>query len=369
MKAWRVHAIGDMRLDEVPDPPLRPGFVRIQVAVVQPSVTEVLRFTGQAARRAEEFAKLIDQGPVQLFGHEASGLVVEAAPDVTSLAPGDRVAIFSSKLRCGQCRHCRAGLPEGCTDQSHIGQDIPGCFAEYAVLPADCLVKLKPGVSYSDGAVIQSMTSALKAVVAAELQPGDVVAVLGQGAMGLGVTQLAKALGARQVIATARRPRSLEIAARLGADVTVSAREVDPADTVRDLTGGVGVDVAFETAGGATAAGLSGYETFFQAARMVKPGGKVVVASSLVEPVTLPGLQLFQAVGMSIIFDSGFRRDMREFMVDLIAGRRLRFDDMITHRFEGIDRVPDAFTVTGNKREHDAINPAQVAITPSPAGS
>jgi hypothetical protein len=73
VKAWRVHGFGDMRLDEVPEPPLEPGYVRIGVAVVQPSVTEVIRFNGHAANRSEEFARLIEAGPVQLFGHEAPG--------------------------------------------------------------------------------------------------------------------------------------------------------------------------------------------------------------------------------------------------------------------------------------------------------
>jgi threonine dehydrogenase-like Zn-dependent dehydrogenase len=356
-----------MRLDEVPDPELRPGFVKVQIAVVQPSVTEVLRFHGHAAPRSEEFRKLIEQGPPrQLFGHEASGLVVEVAPDVTSLKPGDPVAIFGTKFLCGQCPYCKAGLPGACVKPEHIGQEIPGCFAEYAALPAGCLVKLTPAVSYSEGAVIQSMTSCLRSVVAAEIQPGDTVAVLGQGAMGLGITQLAKAMGARQVIATARRASSLAMAESLGADATVNAVESDPVAAVRDLTGGIGVDIAFDAAGGSTSAGLSGYDTFFQATRMTRPGGKVVVSAGLVEPVTLPeGLRMLQATGIRLIFDAGVRRDMRAFMVDLVASERLRLKSMVTHRFEGIDSVPEAFAVTLDKRKHDAINPAQAVISPA----
>lgn len=363
MKAWRVYAFGDMRLDEVPDPILRPGYVLVEVKVVQPSVTEVIRFHGRAARRTAQFKRLIDSGPAQVFGHEAAGRVLEVAPDVESLRPGDPVAIFSNKKTCGRCRFCRAGYQEGCLDKLAIGQHIPGCFAELAALPAECLVKLPDGVSFSEGATVQAMTSAFKSVLAADIRPGDVVAVLGQGAMGLASTQIAKAVGARMVIGTARRRRSIEMALHVGADVAVNAGDVDPVAAVLDLTGGIGVDVAIETAGGSTAEGLAGYETFFQAVRMVRPGGKVVVASSLVEPATLPdGFQMFQSTGISLVFDAGFQRDMREFLMDLIASKRLRLEPLITHTLDGIAAVPEAFEITGNKRRYNAINPAQVVI-------
>lgn len=363
MRAWQIHAFGDMRLEEVPDPVPDAGDVLVQIRVAQPSVTEVIRFNGNAARRSGEFRKLIEQGPTQLFGHEAAGEVVEVGANVQTLRPGDRVAVFSSRTSCGTCRFCKESLPEGCLAPRRIGQEIAGCFAEYAALPETCLVKLTDDVTFSDGAVVQSATSAFKSTLAAGIQPGDIVVVLGQGAMGLATTQLAKAFGARTVIATARRPSSIATARELGADVVINPQEVDAVEAVRELTGGVGAHVAFETAGGSPAEGLAGYTTFLQAAEMLRPGGKLVVASSLVEPVTLPGLQFLQGPGISVVFDAGFQRDMRGTLVDLIASRRLRFGPMVTHSLEGIEAVPEAFEITGNKRAHDAINPAQVVIS------
>jgi len=363
MRAWRIHGFGDMRLDEVPDPILDPGRVIVQVRVVQPSVTEVIRFNGNAARRSKEFEALIAAGPVQVFGHEASGTVVEVADDVTSLKVGDRVAIFSGKQYCKSCRFCAAGFSKACLDPLRIGQEIKGCFAEYASLPAECLVRLPDGVTFSDGAVIQSLTSAFRSVLDADIQPGDVVAVFGQGAMGLAATQLAKVLGARAVFTTARRPLSREVSAQLGADVVIDATQEDPVEALLRLTGGIGVDVAVEAAGGSTAEGLAGYDTFFQAVDAVRPGGTVVVASSLVEPVTIPTFQRFQGKGMRVVFSTGFRRDMRAFVVEMIASGRLRIAPMVTHSLDGLESVPRAFEITGNKRAFDAINPCQVVVS------
>lgn len=363
MKAWRIYAFGDMRLDDVPDPAPVSGSVLVKVKVAQPSVTEVVRFHGHGARRIDQFKKLIEeQAPVQLFGHEASGEVVATSEGVRRLEVGDRIAIYASSVTCGQCRFCRASLPRGCVGRRNIGQHIPGCFAEYAVLPEECLAKLPPEVSYNEGAVIQSLTSALAAVHVANIRMGDVVAVLGQGAIGLCITQLARVSGARMVIVTARRQRSVETAKLLGADVVINARETDAVDAVLGLTGGVGVDIVFDAAGGSSAEGLSGYETFFQALKIARPGGKVVEASSLVDPVTIPTFQLFQHPGISLLFPSEFARDMREYLVDLIATRRLRLGPTLTHIFNGIESVPQAFEVTGNKGKYDAINPAQVVI-------
>lgn len=363
MKAWRIHGFGDMRLDEVPDPIVAPGQALIQIRVVQPSVTEVIRFNGNTARRSKEFEALIHAGPVQLFGHEASGTVIKVAEDVSSLRAGDRVAIFSGKQYCHSCRFCVAGYAKACLNPLRIGQEIKGCFAEYAALPAECLVKLADDVTFRDGAVIQSLTSAFRSVLDADIRPGDVVAVFGQGAMGLAATQLAKVLGARLVFTTARRQSSRDISAELGADVVIDVTQEDPVESLLRLTGGIGVDVAVEAAGGSTAEGLAGYDTFFQAVDAVRPGGTVVVASSLVEPVTIPTFQRFQGKGMRVVFSTGFRRDMRAFVVEMIASERIRIAPMVTHSLDGLESVPRAFEITGNKRAFDAINPCQVVVS------
>lgn len=91
MKAWRVHGYGDMRLEEVPDPVVRPGWVKLRIRVAQPSITETLLFGGAKTFLHGKVGEIIARGPRQLFGHEFSAEVVEIGADVESVRVGDRV--------------------------------------------------------------------------------------------------------------------------------------------------------------------------------------------------------------------------------------------------------------------------------------
>jgi threonine dehydrogenase-like Zn-dependent dehydrogenase len=87
-----MHGYGDMRLDEVPDPVVKPGWVKVRIRVAQPSITEALLFRGAKTYLHGKVAELLARGPAQLFGHEFSAVVAETGEGVQSLAPGDRVA-------------------------------------------------------------------------------------------------------------------------------------------------------------------------------------------------------------------------------------------------------------------------------------
>lgn len=135
MKAWRFHGFGDMRLDEVPEPVCRPGHVIAEPLCVQPSVTEAQLAFGIPTLAYEAIKRRLEtEAPVQLFGHEFCARVVEVGEGVTRVRPGDRVAA-RAKLPCGSCAFCLEGKNYLCRKGPIIGFQLPGCFAERALLP------------------------------------------------------------------------------------------------------------------------------------------------------------------------------------------------------------------------------------------
>jgi threonine dehydrogenase-like Zn-dependent dehydrogenase len=344
MKAWRIYAFGDMRLDEVPEPVVRPGWVKARIRVVQPSITETLLFGGAKTYGYGKIEKAMAAGPAQVFGHEFSAEVVEVGADVVSLKPGMRVA-------------ARGSHPDGI-----VGFDYPGAFAEYGLFPESLLAVLPDHVSDSEGAAIQPLTDALAAVHAADITLGDVVVVIGQGSMGLACLQVAATAGAGLVIAVARRDAVLDISRTVGADVTINAMREDPVALVRHLTGGKGADVVFETAGGPPEQGLAGNATLIQAAEMLRDNGKVVGVAFDGEAAVLP-YATFRQRSIRYLFPSMLDRRMFEATVNLVASGRVDLKPMITRILDGIDKVPEAFELTANKARHGLINPAQVVIS------
>jgi alcohol dehydrogenase len=224
-------------------------------------------------------------------GHEGAGVVVEAGAGVQDLEPGDHVVfIFSSS--CGQCRNCvrgrpnvclvwpavraRGELPTGGRRLSRNGEFIAhysgiSCFAEYAVMARSSLVKIDQSVSLVDAAMFGCavQTGVGAAVNTAGVRPGDIVAVIGLGGVGLSCMLGAKVAGAQQVIAIDLSDDKLGLARQLGVTQTFNAADPDCVEAIKEATGG-GVDYAFEMAGSTQALAL-GYQ-------MLVRGGSVVSA-------------------------------------------------------------------------------------------
>ena len=362
MKAWRFHAIGDMRLDEVPDPQVEPGGVLVKVTVAQPSVTEVIRARGGETLGADYVRQAIaESAPVQLMGHEFAGEVVAVGAGVTWLKVGDKVASGRSRLPCYKCELCLGGLPDYCRKGPSVGRELPGCFAEYVSLPAEVFVRLPAEVSDSEGACIQALTGCVDAVATAELQMGDTVVVFGQGTMGLAILQVARASGAGLVFTTDVRDEVLKLSKTLGADETINAAAVDPVERVLQLTRGNGVDVAFESAGGSAKQGLAGATALKQAIQATRDVGKVVQVAMFGGPVEL-NLNELRAKALQYLFPAPTNRKLMEHSVRLVATGQVKLKPTITHVLHGLDKLPEAFEITANKARYGALNPAQIVL-------
>ena len=361
MKAWRFYGFGDMRLDEIPVPELRPGHVLAQMLVVQPSVTEAQLAFGIPTLAFEKIShRLATEAPVQLFGHEYCARIVDVGPGVTRFQPGDRIAA-RAKLPCQDCPLCNAGRMHLCRKGPIIGFQLPGCFSEYALLPEIALTLVDDRISDSEAACLQSLSDSVASVETANIRVGDTVALFGQGSMGLECMQIARVSGAGRIIAVDVRPEACAMARQLGADNVINAAEQDPVAAIRDLTGGNGADVTFECAGGSPKQGLAGVKTLLQAIDATRSGGTIVGVSWFGGPIEFP-VDVLRERSLRYVFPDISTLEHLEHTVRLVAAGRVNLKPAITHVLQGIDKVPEAFEITANKGRYQAINPAQVVI-------
>ena len=360
MRAWRFYGFGDMRLDEIPPPQLRDGHVLAKVLCVQPSVTEAQLAFGVRTLAYDRIRERLEtEAPVRLFGHEFCARVLEV-PSGSRFQPGDRVAA-RAKLPCGECSLCHSGAGRLCRSGPIIGFQLPGCFAELALLPENALVRVDERLSDNEAACLQSLSDSLAAVETADLRLGDSVAIFGQGSMGLECLQAARCSGAGLTVTVDVREEACRLSSELGAHVAIDARNADPVEAIRDLTGGHGADIVFECAGGSPQQGLAGSKTLAQAIAAVRPGGKLVGVSWFGHPLEMD-IDGLRERSLRLLFPDISTYAHLEHTVRLAAGGQVQLKPMITHVLQGLESVPQAFEITANKGKYGAINPAQAVL-------
>ncbi len=185
------------------------------------------------------------------LGHEVAGEVVAVGEQVTTPRVGDRVCLHYL-VTCRQCPDCLAGREQFCATGKMLGHFTDGGWAEYIAVPARNAVPLPPSVPFAQGAIMMcSSSTSLHALRKGRLAAGETVLVVGAGGLGMSAVQLARALGAADVIAVDRDPAKLALAERFGAR-TLQAADLTPEAVVaqvRAMTHGRGVDVALELVG------------------------------------------------------------------------------------------------------------------------
>ena len=269
MKAIRLTAAGrPVELHDVPVPELGPRDVLVRVMAA-----------GICHSDAHYRAGRSPAYPLPLtLGHEVAGVVERAGDAVTLVRAGDRVCLHYL-IACGDCFHCSRGSEQFCRTGSMIGHFRDGGWAEHVAVPERNCVRLPDAIPFEHGAVLMcSSSTALHALRKGRLAGGDTVAVFGVGGLGMSAVQLARALGALDVFAVDLDAAKLRVAEGYGA-IPVHARDADPVDAIRRLTGGRGVDVALELIGLPL--------TVRQAVQSLAVQGRAVVAGLADEPMAL----------------------------------------------------------------------------------
>ena len=287
-----------------------------------------------------------------VLGHEGAGVVEAVGPGVTHVQPGDHVVIAFG-ARCGRCYYCLRGMVHLCTPDS--GPAAPrlrrgeqrihqftgvGSFAERTTVPATNVVPIPAEVPLASAALIAcGVATGVGAVLrTARVPAGADVLVIGTGGVGLNVVQGARLAGAARIIAADRLDAKLALARQFGATDTINAAREDVLARVRALTGGRGVDYAFEVIGLPETVLLA-----YEAAR--KGGIAVVVGVGAPEAtVALPVLALTRTARTVIGCAYGSIQPQADFplLVTLYQLGKLRLDELISRRF-ALDEINDAF--------------------------
>jgi L-iditol 2-dehydrogenase len=263
MHASFLHGIRDVRLEQCPIPRPGPGEVLLQVASVGVCGSDVHYYLdGRIGHQVVE-------API-IMGHEFSARVAGLGEGVSGLEAGQLVAVEPG-ISCGECEFCLQGHPNLCPDVRFCGTPpINGVFAEYTLMPAPNCFPLPEGFSPDDGALLEPLGIGIHSVDLAHIKAGETVAILGAGPIGLLIAAVARASGAGAIYMTEPLAYRRKFAREYIADAVFDPNEEQVVAQIERLTAGRGVDVAFEAAGA--------LETPQQAAEMVCPGGRVILA-------------------------------------------------------------------------------------------
>jgi 2-desacetyl-2-hydroxyethyl bacteriochlorophyllide A dehydrogenase len=257
MKAVRLHAPDDLRLDEVDVP--RPGYGEV---VLKVWLTGICGTDLHIAKGNFPAPNL----PLTL-GHEFSGTIAEIGAGVDNLALGEKV-VADINISCGSCYFCLRGQKLFCLTVSQIGVHRAGALAEYVLVPASNVQVLPAGISLDSAAYIEPLACAIHGQDRIDIRSGDRVLIIGGGPMGLAHVALAKLSGASLVVVSEPDPARREIARLMGADELVDPLVSDLDETVAALTDGIGPDIVIEAVGSV--------RTYEAAVSVVRRGGKIL---------------------------------------------------------------------------------------------
>jgi len=303
----------DVRLEEVPTPRIGPGELLVKVLA-----------SGVCGSDVMEWYR-IKKAP-RVLGHEIAGEIVEVGKGVDQYKVGDRVFV-SHHVPCNTCQYCLNGFHTLCDTLRRTNFD-PGGFAEYLRVPrinVDRGVFVLPDeISFEDGVFIEPLACVLRGQRIARLRPGQSVFVIGSGISGVLHIALARASGARWIIASDVDEYRLKAAKKFGADETILAKDVNPLE-IREINQGRLADLVIVCAGAISA--------YIQALQSVDRGGTVLCFAPLE-----PGLNFvfpffdFWNDGISLLSTYGGSPFDITTAIELIRAQRLPLREMITHR-------------------------------------
>jgi len=349
MKAGVYYGPRDVRYEDVPDLALTGDYFDALIKV------EAAGICGSDMHRYNNAPGAPVQGN-RVFGHELAGTVIEVGPNVTGIKVGDRVGV-EPLVTCGACRYCKCGEYQICADLAHVGGKHSGGFAQYAKAPHKNLFKLPDHVPFDEASTLDCYSVAVHALRRVPVTIGDTVVVIGTGAIGICISQVAKAAGAAKVIIVGRRESALEVARNCGIADAFNSAKGDLTEYVMSQTGGMGADVAFEAVGGP-----GGASTMQQAIDVLRPMGTVgCVANPNIAEINFRNMYR-KELSMKFVqsFSAWGPRPEFEIALRMMAEGRINAKHMITHHLS----LKDVSAGFEAMRDRNASGACKVVLLP-----
>lgn len=307
--------VGNVEFCEIEEPKVGPHDVKIAVQAVGICGTDI------KIRRGEAWSN-----PPVVLGHELSGIIAEVGSAVSDLKVGQRVVTETGAVVCGHCYYCKTGNFLMCRDRLSIGYGVDGGMTQFCVVPEDIIHSLPEDVSFEEGSLCEPAAVAVHAVYdSVRPEPGDLVIVIGAGAIGLLVAQIAKDFGATVIITGLTHDRlRLDKAKQLGIDYAVDTQTEDLEALVMKLSENMGADLVYECSGSA-----SGVRTGMS---MLKKLGSLVQIG-LTKPTLEIEYSMLTGKQIRLVGTFGHKWQSWETALHLIQTGKLNTKALITHTF------------------------------------
>jgi (R,R)-butanediol dehydrogenase/meso-butanediol dehydrogenase/diacetyl reductase len=334
MKALRWYGRKDLRYEDVPEPSPGPGQLKAKINLVGICGTDLKEYKDGPCMIA------VDKAPLTL-GHEFAGAVVEVGEGVTDFKVGERVTGVGNWV-CGECFFCKRSMYNICLNLGFAGLTVDGCMAEYFIAPSYSFYKLPGSVSDEAGALVEPLAVAIHAVRQGNVHPGDRVAIVGAGTIGLCTLLAARAAGASEVYVVAKHRAGREAALAMGATAIVESGD-EPVKAIANLTDGLGVDVSFECVGRPETPQIS--------VDLARRGGTTVIMGVFDKPSSI----YFQSVmfNQKTIVGSPIYVDEAKTAISLMKDKRIDPSRLITSTAFLKDAVEMGFEKLVNNKEGD----------------
>jgi L-iditol 2-dehydrogenase len=261
-----------------------------------------------------------------VLGHECCGEIVDRGDSVKNLATGDRVVIEPG-IPCGKCFYCRIGRYELCLTEKFMGAPpTDGAYQEYVAWPSDLVFKMPDEMSFEEGAMVEPLAVGLTAIkIAGGISAGSSVAIIGSGTIGLATLLATKESGATDIFLVSRSKHKLDLAERFGAKMAINSKEVEPSKIVKDMTGGLGADIVFDSVGTE--------DTINQAFKLVRDGGRIhEIGLGFNDTTPIPMIDIL----LRELVLTGHNKYANIFpsAIKLASSRKLPLKLMLTHLFK-----------------------------------
>lgn len=326
MKASRFLGNKTFAVTDLPTPHAGPGELVLRNQVCGVCGTDVHIYHGEPGSA--------DVNPPVVLGHEYSGEVVEVGEGVTGFAVGDHVTV-DPNIYCGHCSYCQNGKKQLCPSMEAIGVTRDGGFAQYSRIPASQAFKLEPTVPWEAAAMAEPLACCLHGIDLAGIQVGDKVCVVGGGAIGLLMVQLAKLSGASQIVLSEPNEKRRQVGLQLGANTALDPTRPDSQEAFAQVLDG-GANVVIECVGNVPAV-----KSAFQFAGK----GATVLLFSVPKVDATFDLPLFDVYKKELTIKGSFvNPDTHARAVALINSGKVDFGPIITHRFT-LDQLPEAIAM------------------------
>jgi 2-desacetyl-2-hydroxyethyl bacteriochlorophyllide A dehydrogenase len=245
MKAAVTREAGIIKMEEVPEPEMKPSQVKVKIVYAGLCGTDPENLEQRFGLMPPEAYKM-----ARILGHEASGMIAEIGSDVKgNFKVGQRVAM-NFRGACGACYYCQNGMEHFC----RRGSGASGCFAEYAVYPESAIYPLSDDISFEIGSLLEPVSVAVHAIDQANVYTGSSVAICGGGPIGLLCLEMALKAGAARALLSEPIAEKRALAKKLGADVVVDPFKENLLEAGKKLTDGRGFNTVIDASGSIAAA-------------------------------------------------------------------------------------------------------------------